>query len=312
MKMIKFINPTYWKREIDMQQLQSKWATLSTQENRSQAELLHGLLEEAEAVVIGIGAGMSAATGFTYVGKRFTNAFPDFIEKYRFFDMLQASLFEFENRQEYWAFQSRFCLLNFFDQPVGKAYVDLKEILQRKNYHVITTNADNAFYAAEFNMDKVFRIQGEYGLFQCVEHCHQQTYQDEALIRKMAAEQQHMVVAQDLVPLCPKCGADLEINKRTEEKGMVEDSHFHEQKARYEQFLQDNEGKKVLFLEIGVGHTTPQFIKQPFQQMTEQNEHALFVTMNQKDYFIPHAIRSQTIRITEDIEDVLDAVANKA
>src|SRR5690606_10907614 len=117
----------------------------------------------------------------------------------------------------------------------------------------------------------------------CSEHCHQQTYQNEALIRKMVEKQSNMKVPAELVPYCPECGAPLEVNKRTEEKGMVEDKHFHEQKERYENFLKENEGKKVLFLEIGVGHTTPQFIKHPFQKMTEENEKALFVTMNQKD-----------------------------
>ena len=292
-----------------MQQVKH-WQTLTEPSSMSHAALLNQLVEEAEAIVIGIGAGMSAATGFTYVGKRFTDAFPDFIEKYRFFDMLQASLFEFEDRQEYWAFQSRFSLLNFFDQPVGQAYVDLRNMMDGKHYHVITTNADNAFYAAEYDMDKVFRIQGEYGLWQCTEHCHQKTYQNEALIREMVEKQSDMKVPAELVPYCPECGAPLEVNKRTEEKGMVEDQHFHEQKERYETFLKENEGKKVLFLEIGVGHTTPQFIKHPFQQMTEANEKALFVTMNQKDYFIPHAIRPRTIRIDEDIEDVLHAASN--
>lgn len=294
-----------------MQQLKNQWQTLSAESSFSQADLLNGLITEAEAIVIGIGAGMSAATGFTYVGSRFTEAFPDFIAKYRFFDMLQASLFDFEDEQEYWAFQSRFSLLNFFDQPVGQAYVDLRNTLKDKNYHVITTNADNAFYASEFDMNKVFRIQGEYGLWQCSEHCHQQTYHDEALIRQMAAEQTNMKVAENLVPHCPKCGAPLEVNKRNEEKGMVEDSHFHEQKEQYEEFLEENKNKKVLFLEIGVGHTTPQFIKQPFQKMTEENPQALFVTMNQKDYFIPHEIRPQTIRISEDIAEVLHTIANK-
>src|SRR5690625_7666598 len=95
-----------------------------------------------------------------------------------------------------------------------------------------------------------------------------------------------MKVPAELVPYCPKCGARLEVNKRTEEKGMVEDGHFHEQKERYEQFLKLHHEQKVLFLEIGVGHTTPQLIKHPFQQMTEANPKALFVTMNAKDYFI--------------------------
>ncbi|MBM7601441.1 NAD-dependent SIR2 family protein deacetylase [Virgibacillus halotolerans] len=295
-----------------MEQLKTQWQTLATESSVSQADCLHQLIEEAEAIVIGIGAGMSAATGFTYVGKRFTDAFPDFIAKYRFFDMLQASLFEFENAQEYWAFQSRFSLLNFFDQPVGQAYVDLRQMLADKNHHIITTNADNAFYAADFDMDKVFRIQGEYGLWQCSNHCHQQTYQDESLIRQMVREQSDMKVSEALIPYCPKCGAGLEVNKRTKEKGMVEDDHFHEQKARYEQFLKENQAKKILFLEIGVGHTTPQFIKHPFQQMTQANPKALFVTMNQKDYFTPHAVRSQTIRMDEDIANVLHSAALKA
>lgn len=288
-----------------MHQVTHHWETLTRKQSLSQAEILSQLMKEAGAVVVGIGAGMSAAAGFTYTGKRFTDAFPDFIEKYRLFDMLQASLFEFEDAQEYWAFQSRFSLLNFFDQPIGQAYIDLRRMLSKKNYHIITTNADNAFYAAEFDMDKVFRIQGEYGLWQCSKHCHQQTYHDEALIRQMVAEQSDMRIPAYLIPYCPECGAGLEVNKRTEENGMVEDGHFHEQKARYESFLKENEHEKVLFLEIGVGHTTPQFIKHPFQQMTEVNPKALFLTMNQKDYFIPHAIRQQTLQLDGNIAGVL-------
>lgn len=287
-----------------------KWQAFDEQSS-SQANLLADFIDEADAVVIGIGAGMSAATGFTYVGSRFTDAFPDFIEKYNFFDMLQASLFEFENLQEYWAFQSRFCMLNFFEQPVGQAYVDLKEIMNDKPHHIITTNADNAFYAAEFDMDKVFRIQGEYGLMQCSKHCHQKTYQDRALLEEMVSQQKDMQIPEDLIPYCPKCQAPLEINKRTEEKGMVEDDHFHNQKAHYESFLKNHSTGKVLYLEIGVGHTTPQFIKTPFQKMTAENSDALFVTMNQKRYFIPREIRQQTVRIDEDIESVLHAITLK-
>src|SRR5690625_7462761 len=86
---------------------------------------------------------------------------------------------------------------------------------------------------------------------------------------------------------------------------MVEDAHFHAQKERYEQFLNENKNKKVLFLENGVGHTTTQFIRQPFQQMTEENSKTLFVTMNQKKYIIPHTIRPQTVKNDNDIESTL-------
>src|SRR5699024_3990016 len=119
-----------------------------------------------------------------------------------------------------------------------------------------------------------------------------------------------MTIPEDLIPYCPKCDAGLEVNKRTEEKGMVEDAHFHAHKARYEQFLNENENKKVLYLEHGVGHTTPQTIRQPFQQMTEEYYKAVFVTNNQKNYFIANSIRQQTVNIDEDIASTLDKLTS--
>src|SRR5699024_8997215 len=118
-----------------MQQVTHYWKTPIKCQSISQADSLLNLIEEADAVVVGIGALMLAASCFTYVCDRFTKAFTDFIEKYHLLDMLQASLFEFEDLQEYWAFQSRFSLLNFFDQPVGQAYIDLRHMLADKNYH---------------------------------------------------------------------------------------------------------------------------------------------------------------------------------
>lgn len=138
---------------------ETTWKVLSTTYNH-QSDVLAEALNEADAVVIGIGAGMSASDGFTYIGERFTKNFPDFIEKYGFFDMLQASLHHFDNWQEYWAFESRFVALNYLDQPVGASYVALKEMVKDKDYHIITTNADNAFAVANYDLDKVFHIQG--------------------------------------------------------------------------------------------------------------------------------------------------------
>lgn len=254
---------------------------------------------------------MSAADGFTYIGDRFKNNFPDFIEKYNWFDMLQASLFKFPTLEEYWAFQSRFIVLNYLDQPAGEAYIALKEMIEKKPYHVITTNADNAFYAADYNMDKVLYYQGEYARMQCSDFCHDETYRDDELLRKMAAEQQNMEIPEELIPYCPQCGAPMEKNKRTAEKGMVEDAKFNAQRDDYNAFLQEHQEGKVMYLEIGVGHTTPQFIKHPFWRQTRQNENALFVTMNQKSYRIPEAIKSQTVFLTDDIgETILNAHKN--
>lgn len=282
------------------------WDTLQSEKDESR--LLAGMIDEADAVVVGIGAGMSAADGFTYIGKRFTDHFPDFIEKYKWFDMLQASLFDFPTRTEYWAFQSRFVELNYLDQPAGDSYIALRKMIEDKNYHVITTNADNAFYAADYDMDKVFYYQGEYALWQCSAFCHQQTYRHDEKIREMVRAQKDMEIPAELIPRCPKCDAPMEINKRTAEKGMVEDADFEADRRKYEAFLEENKSGKVLYLEIGVGYTTPQYIKHPFWRMTRQNKDAVYVPMNQKTYRIPEAVRPQTVALTGDIrENILNA-----
>lgn len=270
-----------------------------------EAAQLAGLMAEADALVIGIGAGLSAADGFTYIGPRFEEAFPDFIAKYGFLDMLQASLFDFESTEEYWAFQSRFVALNYLDQPVGASYVRLREMLETKPYHIITTNADNAFDVAGFDMDKVFHIQGEYGLWQCSRHCHNQTYRDDAAIRRMIAEQAEMRIPYELIPRCPVCDAPFEINKRNAEKGMVESADFFAQKDRYDRFLAEHETGKVLYLELGVGFTTPQYIKTPFQTRVQKNPQALFVSLNQKYYRIPLPIRDRSLTLSTDLAQLL-------
>lgn len=280
------------------------WKTLE-KTNHSQSEILSQLIEESDAIVVGIGAGMSAADGFTYIGPRFEEAFPDFIAKYQLLDMLQASLYDFEDWEEYWAFQSRFVALNYLDQPVGQAYLDLKDILAKKEYHIITTNADNAFAVADYNSEKVFHIQGEYGLWQCSQHCHQQTYRNDQTIRQMIAQQKDMKIPSNLIPKCPKCDQPFEINKRNEEKGMVEDADFHAQRQRYENFLSQHQNDKVLYLEIGVGHTTPQFIKHPFWRFVSLNENSLFVTLNHKHYRIPQKIRSRSVQLTQHIAELI-------
>lgn len=46
-------------------------------------ERLKGWLNEAEAVIIGAGAGLSTAAGFAYAGKRFEENFSDFARRWK-------------------------------------------------------------------------------------------------------------------------------------------------------------------------------------------------------------------------------------
>lgn len=280
------------------------WNTLNNR-GLNNSDLLNKTLDEADAIIVGVGSGMGAADGFKYVGPRFENNFGDFIEKYNWFDLFQGSVFDFESLEEEWAFFSRFVDVNYLSQPLGESFVRLKDILKNKNHYIITTNADNAFEIANYDMDKVFHIQGKYNLLQCSKGCHSKRYRNDDLMREMVEKQKNMEVPSNLIPYCPKCGAPMELNRRDHDDYMVEDWEFEVEKERFLDYLHKHIDQKILFLEMGVGYMAPQIIKHPFQQLVEKYPSAMYMTVNIKNYNIPKPIRHKSIWLDEDIHELL-------
>ena len=69
-------------------------------------------IAEADAVLIGAGAGLSTSAGLTYTGRRFAQYFADFIACYHFPDMYVGGFYAFPTPQEYWAYWSRYIFIN--------------------------------------------------------------------------------------------------------------------------------------------------------------------------------------------------------
>ena len=67
-------------------------------------EKLHALLQEADAILIGAGAGLSTAAGLCYDGERFHRYFQDFIDVYHFTNMYEAGFYSFATLEEYWGY----------------------------------------------------------------------------------------------------------------------------------------------------------------------------------------------------------------
>ena len=57
-------------------------------------------LEQADAIVIGAGAGLSTAAGLIYNGERFKHYFFDFEEKYGFTDMYSGGFYPYKTLEE--------------------------------------------------------------------------------------------------------------------------------------------------------------------------------------------------------------------
>lgn len=189
----------------------------------NQIELLQEKLDTADAIVLGAGAGLSASAGFTYDGKRFDQNFADFAAKYGFHDMYTGGFYPYPTLEEFWAYWSRQIFLNRYQDIPSPVYETLLRLIDGKDYFVLTTNVDHCFQKAGFDKQRLFYTQGDYGLFQCSVPCHQATYDNEASIRQMIAEQKDMRIPSQFIPKCPVCGKPMTTNLRCDNT-FVEDA----------------------------------------------------------------------------------------
>lgn len=261
-------------------------------------------VEAADCILIGAGAGLSAAAGMAYEGERFEEAFGDFHKTYGITDMYSGGFYPYDTYEEYWAWWSRHILINRYTAGVGKPYTDLLKLVRRKDYFVLTTNVDHQFQLAGFDKQRLFYTQGDYGLWQCAKACHDQTYENETSVRRMVASQVDMKIPTDLIPKCPVCGAPMCMNLRCDER-FVQDAGWYAAARRYDTYLRQHKDRQILFLELGVGYNTPGIIKYPFWNMVSENPKAMYIGINQDKLFVPNQIQDRSLGICGDLAVVL-------
>ena len=274
---------------------------------QNRIDKLHSLIQAAECVIVGGGSGLSSAAGLTYSGERFTANFGDFIKRYDLTDMYSAAFYPFKTQEEKWAYWSRHILLNRWQPPALPLYQTLFELVGDKYYFVITTNVDAQFYKAGFAQDRVFAVQGDYGKLQCAKGCQDTLYDSQNLVRRMVSEQKDCRVPSALVPKCPVCGGEMEVNIR-KDLYFVQDKTWYAAKKRYEDFYDRACGKNTVLLELGVGYNTPTIIRFPFERMVYENKGVFLVRMNTQ---YPEAIpenAAKTLSFGEDISAVFDRI----
>ena len=270
-------------------------------------EKLKAAISEYDTILIGAGSGLSTSAGFTYSGQRFDRYFSDFAEKYGFHDMYSGGFTPFESLEKQWAYWSRYIMINRYMDAPKPVYNELLTLVQNKDYFVLTTNVDHCFQKAGFDKKRLFYTQGDYGLFQCSEPCHQKTYDNENIIRAMWKFRHEMTIPTELVPHCPICGKLMRMNLRSDDK-FVQDDGWYAAAEHYEHFLRTRnvaDNGKILLLELGVGGNTPAIIKYPFWQMTARNPNAVYACINFGEAAVPDEIADRSICISADIGETI-------
>lgn len=264
------------------------------------------ILADADYVLIGAGAGMSAAAGAQYGGRFFEENFADFQKKYGknqyMQDMYSAGFYPYPDEESYWGYWSRQALLGGINLDITPLHKVLLDTLSSKNIFVLSTNADGQFVKAGLPEDKIFCTQGDYFHIQCQKGCHSRTYDAVKLFRQMDQARKDCRIPTYMVPKCPVCGGPMDMNLR-KDGYFVQDEAWYKAESRFADFLSESVSQKLVLLELGVGFNTPTIIRFPFEKLVREHKNICLIRLNLEQAVVPESFGKRAVGINADIAD---------
>ena len=233
-------------------------------------------LREADRVLIGAGAGLSASAGLSYLDEgAFLLHFPEMYRlgyrcQYELVGMRDAD-WSLGRKWAYWA--THICYVRETVPPLP-LYGELLRLLEGKDWFVVTSNADRQFMRSGFDMERVFEYQGNYDVLSCSKRCSKHTWESLPALREVKAhiDRDTFECPEEFVPRCPSCGAYAEIGFRPE--------NHEEGFRRYADFVNSSADLRLCILELGVGFNTPGVIRWPFERFTRLIPRATLFRVN--------------------------------
>ena len=272
-----------------------------------QIEALLAEIESAECIVAGGASGLSAAGGgdFYYEdNESYRRYFGKYAEKYHFKGAFDGMMRQWDDRGEFWGYLATF-LHTTQTAPVRKPYLDLDSLLEGKDFFILTTNQDTQFVKL-YPEEKVAEIQGDHRFFQCSRCCRDAAWDAvkpvEEMIRAMGTG---TAVPEELIPRCPHCGAEAFPWVRGY-GNFLQGRKYDGEYQKVSKYIQKNSGRRILFLELGVGRMTPMFIQEPFWNLTLNMPEARYIAVNDRYAFLPADIEARGMVIRKDIARVLE------
>lgn len=264
-------------------------------------------INNADAIVLGAGSGMSNAAGMDFwyeASPLFMKYMKDFYDKYHFKGLFNGFYNHFESEEEHWAFQLRALDMIYNLPPQKPTYEYLQQLLKTKPYHIVTTNQDMLF-KKYFPADKVSEIQGSWSYFQSSNpETDKKLYPSKPILERLLPQIKNNRLPHDLIPTSDVDGAPLIVWARSPE--FLEDQRYYEEYEKVNRFLGQYRNQKLLFIEIGVGRMTPMFIQEPFWEMTNYLPNAFYVNFNPKDALTNPAIEDKSLLINGDTNEALE------
>lgn len=163
-------------------------------------------------------------------------------------------------------------------------YSDLRRLVESLGveYTIMTSNADGLFAQSGFDRERIFTPQGSYARFQSLAPCSADAYFDSmpwverALPHLDLHDPRIPADRPDLIPKCERCGGEVFMNVRGGDWFL--ETPYLEAEKRYKQQVEEilaraeQEGKRVVVLELGSGFNTPSVIRYPSEMLGQRAE----------------------------------------
>lgn len=270
------------------------------------ARELARLVNRADAVLVGIGSGMSSSAGFNHYNRTGMRraGLEDWQDAFGFKGLFDGFYHLYPSLEQQWAYYARY--IDFMlQEPASQPYLDLRSVLARKEYFVLTTNVDIQTEKT-FPTNRVCAYQGSFAYLQCKQPCCDELFDARPYVRRMLAGMDGFEIRSADIPRCPHCGWQLVPWVR--DNTFLEGTAWKRGVEQYEDFLLAHRSERLLLLELGVGEMTPSIITLPFWRMTSQLPQAHLVTVNVAKESTPLQLGERASCIKGDLGEILATV----
>lgn len=204
---------------------------------------LAALIKQSKAILILAGAGMSVDSGISqFRGNNgyWTKYLSFNNEEINYQDLMTHQSF-IDNYEKSWRLINQL-KKDFNNATPHNGYKQLLEMIEAKEYFVITSNCDEQFQKGGFNELGILEIHGSIYNIQCIDNCDNEIWMNQKN-------------SFSTIPKCLKCGKNSRPNILLFGDYYWNSSIANDQQQRYINWKRINENNNLLVIEIGAGTT---------------------------------------------------------
>ena len=267
-------------------------------------------IKAADALLIGAGAGLSAAAGYDFTSpEKFARDYPGMLQYGITSKIGMMANFSLGEEILWGYYLQNVAETRFDDTTSHPCYRELKQLSELfQDPFVVTTNVDALFERNGFDPSRIYTPQGDYSLGQCRIPCSKDTWSSrpwiDALLPKVDQRTQKLPTA--LHPRCPNCGERVFFNVRCAR--WFVDAPWEAGRLAWQQWIKTHQRSRIVSIDIGSGFSTPMWVRWPLEKLTSLSPANRLIRINRDSPEVQVEISGQSMCFREEPEDVLKAL----